>query len=215
MLVFVALPLSNSIGAVSEKKESKSVSLQYVIFKTDGSKTIKEMNVKSVDIDIFNDIVSKIFEKINSKDKFEIEDIINDLELEFGKNKITSIFNMLSGIRPLKKRVFIFSDGYGNKLDLFLKTKISLHKRFTFWYYKNTNNPIQNSRTLIIDPIPDSKLQFFKLVNGMQFGMMTKFTGLYLRIPGDIMKDKQCHTFFFGYAKKVRAFDLPDIQTTL
>lgn len=207
MLVIIALPINSFRGIELQKEQSENINLEYILFKADGSQIIEEINMDKNDIALFNEIFPKIFEKIISNNYSNINDIIDDLEQEYGQNNILSI---IAKIRPLQKRVFIISNGYGSKFDLRLRMDLSIRKRLSFWYYTNTNESMKNSRTIIVDPIPRSQLQFSRLIEGKQIGMMKRFTGFYIRIPGNYMEDKQSHTFFFGYAVKVRAFDLPN-----
>jgi len=210
MLVCVALPVTTAVGGVSEKEETETISLEYVIFGSDGSKTDAKLTVDSDEISKFREMIPQIYEKISSNNNFNLINIVKDLKKVFGLNGILSLFSRMSGIRPLQKRVFIISDGYGSKFDFNLRPKFSIYRDLSFWSYSNNKNSLTNSLTLVVDPIPNSGLQFVKLVNGMQIGMMSKFTGFYMRIPGKFMEDKQSHTLFFGYAKKVRVLDLFD-----
>ncbi|MCJ7571439.1 MAG: hypothetical protein MUO82_06140, partial [Candidatus Thermoplasmatota archaeon] len=194
---------------IPQKEENKTITLEYTMFKEDGSQIVQEITVDKNDIATFNEIIQQIFEKIISTDKCNISEIIKELKEKFGQNKILSPISTILGIRPLQKRVFILSNGYGPKLDLHLKRDISIFKIYSSWYYLGKSTTI-NSKTIIIDPIPDTKLKFYKLIEGQQIGMMTRFIGFYIRIPSNLMEQTQSHTFFFGYAVKVRTFDLPD-----
>jgi len=208
MLVLIALPATNVMGAISQKEENKTITLEYSIFREDGSRIVREITVDKNEIASFNEMIQQIFEKITSKNNYDIMDIIKDLKEKFGQNSILSIISTILEMRPLQKRVFILSNGYGTKLDLHLKRDISFHKMFSFWHYLGKTGSSTNSKTLIIDPIPDAQLQFYRLIEGQQIGIMTKFTGFYMRIPGNFIEQTQSHIFFFGYAVKVRAIDL-------
>jgi len=210
-LVFIALPATNTMGAISQKEEIETTTLEYTSFESDGSINTKEIIFTKEDISQFSDIVSSLFEKISSKKyfDFDIGEIIDDLKEKFGQSGLLSIFSDLSKLRPLQKRVFIMSNGHGAKFDLQFKSDISMRKSLTFWHYFGNTESITSSKTLIIDPIPIQP--FFKILDGWQVGMMTKFIGFYIRIPGNFMEQKQSHTFFFGYAAKVRSIDLPDL----
>ena len=211
MLALIILPITNVMGAIPQEEENKTITLEYSIFQEDGSQIVKEITVDKNDIDTFNEIIPQIFEIITSTNNCTIIDLINQLKEKFGENKILSIITKILGIRPLQKRVLILSNGYGPKFDIRLKRDISIHKIFSLWYYTSTISGTTNSKTIIIDPIPDTKLQFYRLIEGQQIGLMTIFTGFYIRIPSNLMEQKQSHIFFIGYAAKVRTFDLPDI----
>ena len=208
MLVLIILPATNVMGTIPQEEENKTITLEYTLFKEDGSQIVQEITADANDIATFNEIIPQIFEKITSTDNCTIIEIIKELKEKFGQNKILST---ILGIRPLQKRVFILSNGYGPKFDIRLKRDISIHKLFSLWYYLSTTSYSINSKTLIIDPIPDAQLQFYRLIDGQQIGLMTRFTGFYIKIPSNFMEQTQSHTFFIGYAVKVRVFDLPDI----
>ena len=206
MLIFIALPLAEITGANSQKEENNMINLEYSIFRADGSQINKDITISKEELDIFNEMIPKIFDAIK-KNKDDINKIFRDLETEYGQNGILSIISTISELRPLQKRVLILSNGYGTKFDLHLRSDISIHKSLTFWHYIiNTG-----SMTVIIDPIPNVNLEFIKVLHGWQVGMMSRFIGFYMRIPGNIKEQKPIHTFFFGYAKKVRSIDLPDM----
>lgn len=210
MLALITLPTINVMGAIPQEEENKTINLEYSIFKEDGTQTIQEITVEEKDITSLNEIIEQIFEKTTSTDGCNILDIITELKEKFGQNTILSAISTILGIRPLQKRVFILSNGYGPKFDIRLRRDISIHKIYNLWYYQGTTSYTINSKTLIIDPIPDTQLQFYRLIEGQQIGLMTRFTGFYMRIPSNIKERTQSHTFFIGYAVKVRAFDLPD-----
>lgn len=212
MLVLLTLPVTSVIGTIGKEDENKTITLEYSIFNDDGSQIIRQMIVNENDITAFNIIIEEIFKEITSTDIQNLTDIIINLREKFGQNKIISIILDILSIRPLQKRVLILSNGYGPIFDINLKRDISIIKKFSLWYYLGISGYTANSKTLIINIIPDIQLQFYRLIEGQQFGMMTRFKGFYMKIPSSIREQKQSHTFFFGYAAKVRAFDLPDLQ---
>ena len=212
ILVLLTIPTINGLGIIPQKEENKTIPLEYSIFNEDGTETINQINITENEISSFNEIIQQIFEQITSTDNSNILDLIIKLKQKFSQNTIFSTISTILSIRPLQKRVFIISNGYGPKLDIHLRRDISIHKIFNLWYYQGITSNTINSKTIIIDPIPDAQLQFYRLIEGQQIGIMSRFTGFYIRIPGNIMEQKQTHTFFIGYAVKVRAFDLPEPQ---
>jgi competence CoiA-like predicted nuclease len=207
MLALITIPTINVMGNIPQDEEENKINLEYSIFNEDGTQTIEQIYVNENEIASFNEIIEKIIENITSTDNYNIIEIIQNLQEKFGKNTILST---ILGIRPLQKRVFIISNGYGPKFDIRLRRDIAIHKIFNLWYYPITTSYTITSKTLIIDPIPNAQLQFYRLIQGQQIGLMTRFTGFYLRIPSNIKEQTQSHTFIIGYAVKVRAFDLPD-----
>jgi hypothetical protein len=211
ILTLLILPATNVIGTIINEEENKTQTLEYTILNEDGSKIIKQMTVDENDITEFNEIIEEIFKEFTLSDIQNLTNTIKNLKERFGQNKIMSIILNILGMRPLQKRVLILSNGYGPILDLNLKKDISMIKKFSLWYYLGVGGYTINSKTLIIDLIPDAQLQFYRLIEGQQIGLMTRFKGFYMKIPGNLQEQKQSHTFFIGYASKVRAFDLPDL----
>lgn len=211
MLILLTLPATNVIGSLIKEEENKTITLEYIIFEEDGKQINEQMTVNQNDITLFNEIIQEIFKTATSTDIINITDIIKNLQEKFGQNSILSLILKILQIRPIQKRTLILSNGYGPKLDLRLKRDISFTKIFSLWYYLGITSSTMNSKTLIIDPIPDTQLQFYRLIEGQQLGIMTKFKGFYMRIPSNFMEQKQSHTFFFGYTSKLWAFDLPDM----
>ena len=210
-LIFVALSLSEIIAAKPQKEENDNITIEYSIIRLDGSQISKDITINKEELDLFNEIIPKIFDAIIKKNENDINKILEDIETKYGQNSLLSIISTIAGLRPLEKRVFIISNGYGTKFDLHLRSDFSIRKRFTIWHYIGNNDLPNSSTTVIIDPIPNINLKFIKVLYGWQIGIMSKFTGLYIRIPGKITEQKQSHTFFFGYAVKVLPLDLPDI----
>ena len=103
---------------------------------------------------------------------------------------------------PLRQNALIMSWGFTNKILSLGKNKVSMIWPITSWYYSGRSNVVLNSRTIIIDPYPFS----IKTLTGRQIGLMTNFIGLYIHRSGNIA-DKAI-TFFVGYAKTIRGFDL-------
>ena len=211
MLILLILPATNAIGSLIKEEENNTITLEYIIFEEDGKQINEQITVNQNDITLFNEIIQEIFKTATSTNVINITDIIKNLQEKFGQNSILSLILKIIGLRPIQKRTLILSNGYGPKLDLRLKRDISFNKIFSLWYYVGMTSITINSKTLIIDPIPDTQLQFYRLIEGQQLGIMTKFKGFYMRIPSNFMEQKQSHTFFFGYTAKLWAFDLPDI----
>ena len=209
-LIFVALPLSEITAANSQKEENDNINIEYSILTMDGTQINKDITINKDELEVFNEIIPKIFDTIIQKNENDINKILEDLKTKYGQNGLLSIISTIAGLRPLQKRVFIISNGYGTKFDLHLRSDFSIRKRFTIWHYIGNTDLTKSSTTVIIDPIPNINLKFIKVLSGWQIGIMSKFTGVYIRIPGKIQEQIQSQTFFFGYAVKVLPIDLPD-----
>lgn len=209
-LIFIALPLSEITAANSQNEENDKINIEYSILTMDGTQINKDTTINKEELNVFNEIISKIFDAITQKNENDINKILEDLKTEYGQNGLFSIISTIAGLRPLQKRVFIISNGYGTKFDLHLRSDFSLRKRFAIWHYIPDTDLTKSSTTVIIDPIPNVSLKFIKVLSGWQIGIMSKFTGIYIRIPGKIQEQIQSQTFFFGYAVKVLPLNLPD-----
>jgi hypothetical protein len=209
-LIFIALPLSEITAANSQNEENDKINIEYSILTMDGTQINKDTAINKEELNVFNEIISKIFDAITQKNENDINKILEDLKTEYGQNGLFSIISTIAGLRPLQKRVFIISNGYGTKFDLHLRSDFSLRKRFAIWHYIPDTDLTKSSTTVIIDPIPNVSLKFIKVLSGWQIGIMSKFTGIYIRIPGKIQEQIQSQTFFFGYAVKVLPLNLPD-----
>jgi len=72
----------------------------------------------------------------------------------------------------------------------------------TAWYYSGNSASVLDSYTIILDPYPLG----IKVLTGRQIGYMTDFIGLYVKGSGT--NTENSITYFFGYAKLIRGFDL-------
>lgn len=208
--MLVTLQTVSINGQVVKNKESKNIKIEYQILEENGIIENNEITIDEKEYKLFNEIISKLIEKIKDNEKFDLDSIINDLQLDFGDNVILQIISRLSGLRGLKNSAFVVSEGYGRKLDLSFSTDFKLRKNFNIWSYLRNNGQKRYSMTLTINIIPNRELQFTKITEGRQIGFMRGFVGLYLRMPGSVMQNKESHTFFIGYASSVRVFDFSD-----
>ncbi len=180
--------------------------------KTIGS--IKRMQLADSDINTMDKFLPALIDKMATATSFSsLVDIIQSFIAENGRHPILILLlQILTGsiglnfklnqLRPVRKNVFIMSWGFTNKFLALGKNKLNIARPLTGWYYSGRSNFILNSRTIILDPYPFG----IKMFTGRQIGLMSDFLGLYIHRSGSIT-DKAI-TFFFGYAKVVRGFDL-------
>jgi len=212
-LIFLLLPATSAINQTNNNDQKTDLQLSF--FNNDRLTNIKSITLNKDDVNLFEDLIDEIIDKLESMENYDIKEIIEQL-IENIKNsklvqKLKSLLESIKNFKPLQKGVFVISNGYGSKINLFSKRDISLRKNILMWHYLGNTNKLMKSRTVIIDPVPDSQMKFTKILNGWQVGLVNKFTGLYIRLPGSIVNQKECHTFFIGYASKIRSIDLPDI----
>ena len=115
--------------------------------------------------------------------------------------KFIDFNHKINQLRPLRKKAFIMSWGFTNKINPFKDNKMQLYRPITLWYYSGKSGFLANSRTFILGS-PFS----IKMLTGRQVGLMTNFAGLY--IHRETTFTKQSYTLFMGYANAVRGFDL-------
>ena len=131
---------------------------------------------------------------------FGAQNIINNFIKDRGRHPL--LISLLSQLGAFKRRAFIMSWGFANKLILFRKNQVKLYHPITAWYYPKSSNSFLNSRTIIVDPYPSS----IKTLSGRQFGLMRRFVGIF--IYRNSTTAGESYTFFMGHAAKIRGFDL-------
>lgn len=176
--------------------------------------SIKKMQLSKSDITAMEQFLPALIDKMAQATSYaSMIDIIQSFIAENGRHPILiMLLQILTGsiglnfklnqLRPVRKNVFIMSWGFTNKFLALGKNKINIARPLTGWYYSGRSNFILNSRTIILDPYPFG----IKMFTGRQIGLMSDFIGLYIHRTGSIT-DKAI-TFFFGFAKVVRGFDL-------
>lgn len=107
---------------------------------------------------------------------------------------------------PVRKNAFVMSWGFTHKLLSYRSLGIQMIRPITGWYYSGPSNVLLDSRTIILDPYPFS----IKVLTGRQIGIMSDFIGLYIKRSGTTSEHTM--TYFFGYAKIIRGFDLSPVD---
>jgi len=212
VLIFLSIQTASVNANVVNKKTNEKINLEYSIIQSNGKIESKEITADRKEVKIFETMISMIIDRIINSGNNNILDILDNLQSDFKDNNLLSMVTDFLGLNPLQQRKIIISEGYGRKISLRTMPEIKINKQFNFWFYKGFNDPLKSSRTLIVDPIPDINLRFTKLIEGRQIGFMTDFMGFYLKIPGNIVQDKDSHTFFIGIANNIITLDLPDIM---
>ena len=207
-LVFLGLPLTNATANMPDKTSTgatqnneRYTTVYCTLSGEDGKVITTTYRVSKGELKELNNIIAELIKRLQTY-KGSVEDAIR--EVCRGYDGSFPIVKFLLSVKPTQKRVFIVSNGFGKRFDIELRSKLRIYKPLTFWHYYGKYNYINSSKTIIIDPI----LPKIRVLNGWQLGMMRRFVGLYIRISGSML-DKD-HTFFMGYAYKVRALDLPD-----
>ena len=146
----------------------------------------------------------------------EIIDMTQCFMKEYGRHPVlVLILNLLiktinfqfkfGQIRPVRINAFVISWGFTNQLLSYRSLGIQMIRPITGWFYSARTNGLLDSRTIILDPYPLG----IKVITGRQIGYMTDFIGLYIHRSG--INTEQSITYFFGYAKTIRGFDLSPV----
>lgn len=202
ILIFVGLSISSANASIkSENKKEELLTLIYQTIKTDGSINEESVDLTKEEANTFQNVLSEIIDTIQSEDNSEK---ILDKIIDFLKEKFSNLYNklklLLDNIKTRLSKVFIISYGKSYKLNPFKKNEVKLSQKFSAWYYYCKEGLFQG-KTLMFKPL---KLKA-QVLDGIQFGYMADFKGLYFYIAKKI--PEQSFTFFFGSASKVIGFD--------
>jgi hypothetical protein len=148
----------------------------------------------------------------------EIIDMTQSFMKEYGRHPVlVLVLNLLiktmnfqfkiGQIRPVRINAFVMSWGYTNKLLTYRSLGIEMIRPLTAWYYSGRYDRVLGSYTIILDPYPLS----IKVLTGRQIGYMTNFIGLYIHRSG--INAERSMTYFIGYAKIIRGFDLSPVYS--
>jgi len=213
-LLFLLLPVTNATvltqkNVNSNIENTKTVSVTF--FHQDGTIETRRFNFSKTELEEIKELIVNIMQKIQSNDNENIIDIIKQFSEKYNdRSLLREILNSFIKMRPLKKRAFIISYGCSGRLNIPWKADLRLFKSLTIWHYYgqskflNQSKYLNSSKTIIVDPFPP----VIRTLEGWQVGMMRRFVGLYIYASGSLFEKR--HTFFMGYAYKVRAIDLPE-----
>jgi len=179
--------------------------------------TIGDLNpvqLTEKDLTTMEKFLPVLLEKMQTATSYSaLIEIVKNFMTDYGRHPIlVFILNLyikainfnfkLGQFRPVRKNAFIISWGFTNKLLSYKSLGIQMVRPITGWYYTGQSNVLLNSRTIILDPYPLS----VKMLTGRQIGFMRDFIGLYIHRSGTHIDN--AITYFFGYAKVIRGFDL-------
>jgi hypothetical protein len=160
------------------------------------------------DVDSFLSKIKDLSEQINTDETYRgLLKIFADFSDSMDGNSPLDrqIFNTLGDINlgVLGKRVFVMSYGHGLHINPLRKFQINLFRpSHLFWYYPSTTHSLFADRTIVIDPNPVR----IRIMDGRQIGIMKRFIGIYVFIPGKSTMENT--VFFVGYAYRVMGLDL-------
>jgi hypothetical protein len=201
VLMFFAIPFSFAqAGDTTWEQSNSTISVEMVTLNEDGSFITEIFTMTGEELAEFESTVANIMDAIESTSTWE--EILNIFEnLPQQQGIISSIISfLLSRLRNLRNRGFVFSLGHSYKLNPFKKSGFKIRQRSKFWYY--TNGAILKDRTIILKPFA-IKLQ---ILTGRQLGRIASFWGVYIYIAKRF--PQKSTTFFMGTARSINGREL-------
>jgi hypothetical protein len=202
ILLLVAIPIGVAQASESNDREqnNETVSVELITFESDEILSTETVVLSKEDLIELENIISILIVRIQSaKNWEEIEGIINNLPKTNGVI-LSIIFKILSKFRLSRSRAFVISSGHGYKLNPFKKSELKIRKKFTFWHY--SSGKIIKDRTIYFQPLAFK----MKILKGIQFGFMTRFTGIYIFVARKL--PEKSYTFFLGTAHRIKGIQI-------
>jgi hypothetical protein len=201
ILLFVAIQFSIVEADPGTKKEKQSVEIGAI--NSDEIIDIKEVILSEEELLKLESYISTLFEKIQSAKSWQnLKEIINN-------NPIPNI-PILGPILKIflsklsLNRGFVISNGRGYDFNILKRNALKIRKKIAIWHYSSIEG--LGSKTIILKPLKFN----MKVLSGTQFGLMTKFFGIFLHISRNL--PEKSHTFFMGTAKHINGIQLPSIS---
>ena len=202
-IILLLVTMHCSIIQADEKNEETQVNntmtAEIGYISENGEKISNIITVTEKELSELESQISEIFEKIKSINSWgELEKIIENLQTKKGfiMNFLTKI---LTKFKLYRNRGIIISNGHSYKINPFKKNDMKLRQRLAFWHYSNNEKSID--KTYIIKPFALK----MKILKGFQFGVMSKFFGIYIYIANKL--PKKSYTFFIGTASRINGMD--------
>jgi len=202
ILLLITIPLG--VVEANEKNENeetdKSISIEITTLDSDEILKTEIIKLSEQDLVQFENTISILFDKIQSAESFEgVKNIVNNL---LGGNKL-GIFSIIKALfsKILVGRTYVISNGRGYKFNPIKRGAIKIRKKLSFWHYSSDDMLID--RTIILKPLALK----FRVLKGSQFGIMTRFTGIFIYIARKF--PQKSYTFFMGMARRVNGIQMP------
>ena len=203
VLLLSVIPFS-CIGAgetnIVNTSSQDMISLEIGVTEEDGNIEIESFTITEGQLEEFKERLDQLMNEIESaEDMQEVENIINNLNSK-GGIIFSIIMKFISRIKNIFNRELLISSGHGYKLNILKKTSLKMHKRVIFWHY--SPNKLINSRSIILKPLSFQMKSF----RGRQFGLVSKFNGLYLFVSHRF--PQKSYSFMIGSGKQIFGFQL-------
>lgn len=202
ILLLVAIPLGIAEASETYEKEQDSENLivELVSVKSDGGLTTEKMFLSEEKVVELENTLSIFLQTFQSaKNWEELADII-DSSIGTSNSLALTILKSYINLRLSKSRAFVISSGHGFNFNPFKKNDLKLRKDINFWHY--SSGKLIEDRTIIIQPLALK----MKLLTGIQFGFMTRFTGIYIFVSRRL--PEKSYTFFMGTARRINGIQV-------
>lgn len=201
LLLLMAIPLGIAeAGEANDTIQNNgSTSVFLTSISTDGSSATEKILVSEEEVvELKNTFSNLIKSALTIKSLQGLRNLIKNL---VGSNNpiISTIFKPFIKFRPLLNRGFVISFGHGFKFNP-LKNNLKIRKKIDFWHY--SSGKLIKDRTIIFKPLALK----VKVLTGLQFGFMTRFTGVYVFIPRKL--PEKGYTFFMGTARRINGLQI-------
>ena len=205
VVLFIGLSFSPATADEIIEEQNETYDVELAMVAEDGSIDTIKATLTEQEFTEFQDAMEKLdqlLEKATSRE--DIMNIIGTFPFFNGKHPIlTWILNFFSIYKLPRSRAFVFSHGWGYKMNPLKGNTVDLYRPFTMWQY--------SSRSRFTIPIPAKTfiMRFspfnLKFLHGTQVGMMTRFIGLYIYISQPM--PQKSYTFFMGTVRHIGGLD--------
>ncbi|UCF50711.1 MAG: hypothetical protein JSU91_04310 [Thermoplasmatales archaeon] len=205
-IFFILLLITMPLGIVhasetSEIEENNNIiSVEIAALDSDEILKTEKILLSEEELIEFENTISILIEKIQSAESWEeVKGIINNL-LDGDK---PGIFSLIKGLfsKILVGRTYVISSGHGYKYNPLKKGSIKIRKKLLLWHY--SSGEMLKDRTIILKPLSFK----MRVLKGSQFGVMTRFTGLFMYTARKF--PQKSYTFFIGIARRANGLQMP------
>lgn len=202
ILLLITMPLGIVQASETSEIEENNNTISVEIAALDSDEILKTEKILLSEEELieFENTISILIEKIQSAESWEeVKGIINNL-LEGDK---PGIFSFIKGLfsKILVGRTYVISSGYGYKYNPLKKGSIKIRKKLLLWHY--SSGEMLKDRTIILKPLALK----MRVLKGSQFGVMTRFTGLFMYTARKF--PQKSYTFFIGIARRANGLQMP------
>lgn len=200
LLITISLGIVEASETHKITENNETISIQISTLSSDGILKTETIILSDEELVEFENMISNLIDKIQSTESLEeIKGIINSI-LEGNKLGIFSIIKTLFS-KILVGRTYVISSGHGYKFNPLRKGAIKIRKKLSFWRY--SSGEMLNDRTIILKPLALK----MRVLKGSQFGIMTRFTGIYIYVARKF--PQKSYTFFMGMARRINGIQMP------